>query len=80
MLARLDWTLDEIVTSWTSALLANLEDPITRHNTFYPKDAQAVRNFVANRTLPEPLDSDFVQALREAFSGLSVRYSQHQGS
>jgi hypothetical protein len=72
MLAQLDKTLDDVVTSWTSALLANLEDPITRHNLdlLAPKDAQAVTAFVASRSLPDPLDSDFVQALREAFSGL----------
>jgi hypothetical protein len=72
MLAQLDKTLDDIVTSWTAALLANLEDPITRHNLdlLAPKDAQAVTDFVASRSLPDPLDSDFVQALREAFSGL----------
>lgn len=72
MLAQLDRSLDEIATSWTSALLANLEDPITRHNLdlLGPKEAQALRTFAANRSLPEPLDSEFVQALREAFSGL----------
>jgi hypothetical protein len=72
MLAQLDKTLDEIVASWTAALLANLEDPITKHNLdlLAPKDAQAVTDFVASRSLPDPLDPDFVQALREAFSGL----------
>jgi hypothetical protein len=72
MLAQLDKTLDDIVTSWTSALLANLEDPITRHNLdlLAPTDAQAVTDFVVSRSLPDPLEPDFVQALREAFSGL----------
>lgn len=72
MLAQLDKTLNDIVASWTSALLANLEDPITRHNLdlLAPKDARAVADFAASGGLPDPLDSDFVQALREAFSGL----------
>ena len=72
LLAQMDKMLDGMLVSWTSALLANLEDPITRHNLdlLPAAERQAVTDFVTAKTLPEPLNSDFVAALREAFSGL----------
>ena len=72
MLAQIDRQLDDILASWTAALLSDVEDPITRHNLdlLHSEDAQAVKAFIAAKSLPDPLDSGFIQALREAFSGL----------
>ena len=72
LLAQMDKTLDDMLASWTSALLANLEDPITRHNLdlLPPAERQAITDFVTAKALPEPLNADFVAAMREAFSGL----------
>ena len=72
MLAQMDQQLDDMLASWTSALLSDLEDPITRHNVdlLHSEDAQAVKAFIAAKSLPDPLDPGFIQALREAFSGL----------
>ena len=72
MLAQMDRQLDDMLASWTSALLSDLEDPITKHNLdlLHSEDAQAVKAFIATKSLPDPLDPSFIQALREAFSGL----------
>ena len=72
MLAQMDQQLDAMLASWTAALLSELEDPITRHNLdlLHSEDAQAVKAFIAVRSLADPLDPGFIQALREAFSGL----------
>jgi signal recognition particle GTPase len=53
-------------------LLNNLEDPITQANLDLLKaeDGQRLKSFFQARELPEPLNSDLVQALREALSGL----------
>jgi hypothetical protein len=72
LLNQLDSQLDDLVTGWTATLLGNLEDPmiqehlnLLKHDDLAPLDA-----FIAARELPDPLDNNFVQALREVLSGL----------
>lgn len=71
-LAEIDRQLDNMLVSWTAALLSDLEDPITQHNLdlLHSDDSQAVKAFIAAKSLPEPLETSFIQALREALSGL----------
>jgi hypothetical protein len=72
MLDQLDEELDKMLAGWTETILDNLEDPITQSNLELLKsDArQAVDTFIKSRELPEPLDGEFVRALREVLSGL----------
>jgi len=72
MLSQLDEELDIMLTGWCKTILENLEDPVTQlHLELLKTDARAaVDTFIKTRELPEPLDSEFVKALREVLSGL----------
>ena len=72
VLAQLDDDLDRLLADWTRTLLANLDDPTTRENLslLQPERAARVNAFVADGELPNPLEPEFVEALREVLSGL----------
>ena len=72
VLAQLDDHLDRLLADWTRTLLVNLDDPTTRENLslLQPERANRVTAFVANGELPDPLESEFVEALQEVLSGL----------
>ena len=67
-----DTQLDTIIEAWTSTILSNLEDPITQTNMDLLKtdDREPLKAFIKSRELPEPLDNNFVHALKEVLSGL----------
>ncbi len=71
-LDSLDGDLDKLVDNWTRTLLANLEDPTTRGNLdlLKPESKRLVSGFIEKRALADEVDDDFVEALREALSGL----------
>lgn len=71
-LEQMDAQLDRMLTGWTSALLSNLEDPITRANMelLRPEDREHLEAFIHAQELPEPLPNDLVHALKEVLSGL----------
>ena len=73
LLSSLDDELDELLEAWTQTLITNLEDPITKNNfnLLKPDTRKLVDHFIARKTLDEVLDSNFIQALQEALSGLS---------
>ncbi len=64
--------LDQMVHDWTRTLLSNLEEPDTRgkFDLLKPEARQTLDTFLQNRALPDDLDQEFVQVLREVFSGL----------
>lgn len=72
-LDSLDSELEKLIEDWTRTLLANLEDPTTKGNlTLINPDSQSiVEDFVRQRTLPDQLDQQFIQALKEILSGLT---------
>ena len=72
VLAQLDDALDKIVDGWTRTLLDNLNDPATRQNLslLQPAKRKRVAAFVEEGALPDPLEPEFVEALREVLSGL----------
>jgi hypothetical protein len=72
VLEHLDTELDALLEDWTQTLLANLEDPTTRGNLdlLKPASRKLVDAFLNERRLPEDLDPDFIQALKEVLSGL----------
>ncbi len=72
LLDTLDEQLDKLLESWTNTLLNNLEDPTTKSNIelLKPKAREKIQQFVKSRTLPDELDRDFIQAVKDALSGL----------
>lgn len=68
----LDNELDKLVADWSKTLLTNLGDPATRSNLdlLKPEPRRLVNEFIRERSLPDPLGPDFIQALQEALSGL----------
>ena len=72
VLEGLDDDLDRLIVDWTRTLLANLDDPATRENLSLlpPERRRRIDAFVKEGVLPRPLDPEFVDALREALSGL----------
>lgn len=69
---QLDEGLDIMLENWTATLVTNLEDPVTQDNfnLLKPEDQKILRNFSEIKELSLPLEPDFIQALREALSGL----------
>ena len=68
VLDHLDNELDNLLKTWTQALLTNLEDPTTRGNLDLLKTEarKLIDSFIKKRTLPDPLKQDFIHALQEA--------------
>jgi hypothetical protein len=73
---QMDSLLESIVNSWTENIISNLKDPITLKNMNLLKqdERRVLDDFLKHKALPEPLDNNFVYALKEVFSGL-VRVS-----
>jgi hypothetical protein len=80
MIDQMEAQLDAMVTSWTSNILSNLEDPITQANMDLLKneDREQLDVFIQTRELPAPFDNNLVHALKEVLSGLvKVTVSLH---
>ncbi len=69
---QLDDQLEIMVSSWTATILNNLNDPTTQTNMSLLKkeDRNTVNAFIKAKKLPEPLDNNFVHALKEVLSTL----------
>ncbi|MDD3893617.1 MAG: DUF6079 family protein [Syntrophomonadaceae bacterium] len=70
---QLEEALEQLVSQWTENLLGNLEDPIVSNNIalITKESARArVQEFIKKRVLPEDLDSEFINAIKEVLSGL----------
>lgn len=73
VLGQMDDGLDKLVEAWNRTLLANLEDPTTKGNLALLKAGprKLVDGFIKKKALPDDLTPDFIQALKEALSGLT---------
>ena len=73
VLSALDDELDTLLSGWTDTLLENLGDPTTEEQLelLKPEQRELVDAFIASRALPDDLDHDFIQAVKEVLSGLS---------
>ncbi|MBM2629143.1 ATP-binding protein [Pseudomonas aeruginosa] len=71
-LHKLDDDLDQLVANWQQTLLENLEDPFTQDSLglLPPASKKLIDAFLASRKLPEPMTSEFANAVQEALSGL----------
>ena len=72
VLKQLDDELDQLLDGWVQTLLDNLEDPIIQSNFELLKEGsrKIVTGFVDNRSLPDPVTPEFINAVQEALSGL----------
>jgi hypothetical protein len=64
--------LEKMATDWTTALLANLNDPWVKKSRELLKDSDKVLldTFIKSGKLPSPINDNFIIALKEAFSKL----------
>ena len=71
-LHKLDDDLDQLVASWQQTLLENLEDPFTQESLGLLPDAskKLINAFLSSRTLPDPITSEFSNAVQMALVGL----------
>ncbi len=69
----LDEELDRLLQAWTTTLLDNLKDPTTKEQLeLLQADERArVQAFIEKGELPDALDDDFIQALRNVLQGLA---------
>ena len=73
LLDGLDDELDKLVENWTQTLLTNLGDPVTKERIKKALSAgqkKVIEKFLKDRSLPEKIDQDFLNALKEALTDL----------
>ena len=71
-LAQLDDEIDRLLDAWIQTLLVNLGDSATRENLslLQPEHRKRVVAFMEKGELPDPIEPDFIEAIREVLSGL----------
>lgn len=72
-LDHFDQRFDTLLEEWTKTLLENLDDPTIKEQVGLVRSTEgkkAIQQFLKSRTLPEPVETAFVKALQEVFSGL----------
>lgn len=72
VLTGMDNDLDALVVAWTATLLANIETAATRAKLalLKPERRNRIESFAKARELPDRVDAEFVDTVREALSGL----------
>lgn len=71
-LKKLDNDLDQLVANWQHTLLENLEDPFTQDSLSLlpPASKRLIDAFLKSSKLPDPMTTEFANAVQEALSGL----------
>jgi hypothetical protein len=71
-LATAEEELEKMLDGWTKALLDNLDSQFVKENMelLRPHDKALLEDFVKSRLLPQPLNDDFLFALKEVLSKL----------
>jgi len=75
VLDSLDGELDKLVENWTQTLLTNLEDPTTKtriKKALSAKQKKLADSFLKMRALPEEIDQDFLESIKEALTDLAL--------
>ena len=73
-LISIDDRMDKLMHAWTSRLREEFQDPIARAEgleLIASKDRDRVAGFADGEALPDPLDAEFVKAMRDALAGLT---------
>lgn len=66
--------LEAMLKNWETIILHNLEDPTVKasiDSLLKPEGAKQIHDFIAARSLPDPLDNDFIAILNDILSGLT---------
>ncbi|MFC1776117.1 DUF6079 family protein [Pseudomonadota bacterium] len=84
-LDQLENKLPRLVQDWEQNVLDNLEDPVTHDslNLLGEDERALVDEFITSKVLPQPVEEDFVKALRQVLQGLvpiSVTAEQMQAA
>lgn len=71
-LNNLEDQLDQMMDAWANTLLENLDDPTTKDslNLLSASDRPPIDSFIKSKKLPQPVQDDFVKALRQVLQGL----------
>ena len=75
LIDALDNELDQMTENWTQTLLANLEDPATKERTkriLSANQRKIIGAFLDSRTLPTVIDQEFLAAVKEALTELTL--------
>lgn len=72
VLTQLDDELDRMVGDWTRTLLANLADQTVSADLLLltPERRKRITDFCETGKIPDPLETEFVEAIQEVLSGL----------
>ena len=72
ILSQIDQLLDTIITNWTEMLIQNLKDEHTQESIalLSSKDKATLEAFIASKELPDKVDDNFVNILKEVLAGL----------
>jgi hypothetical protein len=72
-LESLDEELDRLMEAWTKTLLDNLEDPTTNEQVelLTAGERERIQAFIDANELPDALDDDLIQAIRNVLQGLA---------
>jgi hypothetical protein len=71
----LDSELDQMAESWTKTLLSDLEDPTTKERiskVLSPNQRKIIEAFLKSQTLPAKIDQEFLAAVKEALTELTL--------
>ena len=74
VLTQIDDQLDTMLENWRKTLLDNLADPTVKKSISLLPDGQksAVEGFLKSKKLPDKIDTDLVQGIQAALSGLTA--------
>lgn len=72
-LESVDAELDRLLDAWTNTLLENLTDPTTKEQLelLRGNEKGRVESFIEEKELPDAMDDEFLEALRNVLQGLS---------
>ncbi len=71
----LDSELDQMAESWTKTLLSDLEDQTTKERiskVLSPNQRKIIEAFLKSQTLPAKIDQEFLAAVKEALTELTL--------
>ena len=73
ILSQIDQLLDTIISNWTEMLIQNLKDEHTQESIdlLSDKDKATLEAFIASKELPDKVDDNFVNILKEVLAGLT---------
>ena len=75
LIQQFDDELDKLIDSWKQTLLTNLEDPTTKdriNKVLLENQKKVALAFLKSRKLPDEISHEFINAIKEALTDLSL--------